>query len=828
MKSVPNVIYLCVLCGLAMMSTLPVFCAPLPSSGGMPVTPTPATRQEAPDLLQFTTARLVVTEGDVATVMVTRTGNSRGSVKVDYCAYTGGWDTAFAVAPEVIDTANGAAGDYVPCRSRIRNLGRNPVGWPYNIAAAGTLVFQYGETRKSFSVTTRTDGIIEGDETLTMVLRNPQGSAVLGAPADAKLVIVDADAPAAGVVQFNSPLNHVKGGGAGSTTIMVTRTGGSRGTISVAYTTVAADISYYSDKTLTKQQVAVPRASAGVEYTNVAGVLTWADGDATPKIITVPILACNATGIKNVALTLSKPTGGAQLGTCRNADLYIVCPSPDNVYTLCNRNAFNHLPKDGEMYQITGVPIKVWLPRNTAVIAGVLLPVNMADRQTQVLCQEWGFAQISITQMWDTAFEGEDPTQIASLEDLLKQVAAATLHPEIANAPIATQSFSSLGGGCSACLANPDRALGFTAISGGHLKNSGPFEKDPYEPFFSHSTMTEGARSVPGIFIDGDLDKVLDPGTGLTRDVLIETYFTALRTQRGLTAFAVDWNTGHGGGEGAKELGWLFLAQVINMRNPNAWLPGIQPGERVPLRTITEQDGWLGEKPTLDTAKTSSFLTIAPVAEYAGGKGVLSSWLPTAGVAHAYRALSSRNLPYAAKSPFQTPVMVSSPTSGQILPPGNVEITVDPRTYTNIAQMDCFDETGIRLGQLNAPPWRFSGTFTPGLHAVSIVTTDNNNRTVATSRVFVCDLTGIQPPTVTSPASLTVNNGQTATLTVTATGAAPFRYQWQKDGWIMRGANQATLTIPAAHATDAGAYTVIVSNAAGNTQSAVATLTVKP
>ena len=61
---------------------------------------------------------------------------------------------------------------------------------------------------------------------------------------------------------------------------------------------------------------------------------------------------------------------------------------------------------------------------------------------------------------------------------------------------------------------------------------------------------------------------------------------------------------------------------------------------------------------------------------------------------------------------------------------------------------------------------------------------------------------------------------------VVATGTAPLSYQWQKNGTNIVGATAATNTIAAAQTTDAGNYTVVVTNVAGSITSAVATLTV--
>ncbi len=84
------------------------------------------------------------------------------------------------------------------------------------------------------------------------------------------------------------------------------------------------------------------------------------------------------------------------------------------------------------------------------------------------------------------------------------------------------------------------------------------------------------------------------------------------------------------------------------------------------------------------------------------------------------------------------------------------------------------------------------------------------------------------PPSITTqPVSQTVTAGQTATFSVTAAGTAPFRYQWQKSGTAISGANSASYTTPATSTSDNGTqFTVVVSNSAGSVTSNTATLTV--
>ena len=68
--------------------------------------------------------------------------------------------------------------------------------------------------------------------------------------------------------------------------------------------------------------------------------------------------------------------------------------------------------------------------------------------------------------------------------------------------------------------------------------------------------------------------------------------------------------------------------------------------------------------------------------------------------------------------------------------------------------------------------------------------------------------------------------GKSVSFSVTNDGTSPFTYQWNKNGTAIVGATSATFTIAAVAATDAGSYTVRVTNKAGNVLSDTGTFTV--
>jgi hypothetical protein len=84
-------------------------------------------------------------------------------------------------------------------------------------------------------------------------------------------------------------------------------------------------------------------------------------------------------------------------------------------------------------------------------------------------------------------------------------------------------------------------------------------------------------------------------------------------------------------------------------------------------------------------------------------------------------------------------------------------------------------------------------------------------------------------PTITSqPVSQAVIEQQSTTFRVVAGSNSPLLFQWRKNDVPILGAVDATYTISAVSTSDAGSYSVAVTNAGGTVVSAIATLSVVP
>jgi hypothetical protein len=133
--------------------------------------------------------------------------------------------------------------------------------------------------------------------------------------------------------------------------------------------------------------------------------------------------------------------------------------------------------------------------------------------------------------------------------------------------------------------------------------------------------------------------------------------------------------------------------------------------------------------------------------------------------------------------------------------------------------------------------WRFNGANIVGATGSSytrnnVQTNDTGNYSVViTNSVNTivssnATLTVIVPPSITTqPQNVTVNPGGDATFILAAAGTAPLSYFWRFNGIAIPGATTTSYTRTNVQPTDAGAYSAIVSNAAGTATSDNAILT---
>jgi invasion protein IalB len=173
------------------------------------------------------------------------------------------------------------------------------------------------------------------------------------------------------------------------------------------------------------------------------------------------------------------------------------------------------------------------------------------------------------------------------------------------------------------------------------------------------------------------------------------------------------------------------------------------------------------------------------------------------------------------------PLIITQPLSQTVTAGQTATFTVSA-TGTGPLTYQWFDN-GVAIGGATSSSYTTPATVSSESGSVFTVTVTNSlgGATSGPATLTVITANTAPPLIVTQPANQTVNAGQTATFTVTATGTGPLTYQWSKNGTAISGATSSTYTTPATVSGDSGSlFTVTVSNGSGTVTSGPATLTV--
>lgn len=204
--------------------------------------------------------------------------------------------------------------------------GTAKAGARYN-QAAGMVAFADGETTRIISLKFINNSIADPNEAFTVILSEPTGGAVIGAPNTVTITVLDNDGGGGNsTVQSSSSSSATSSSGAGSAGGTVTfgawayALDESAGTIPITVIRKGNSANSITVDYATSQST----ATSGINYNDVRGTITFAAGE-TSKSFPVTLLD-NATidGNKNLIVKLSNPTGGAILDNPSSVTLTVV------------------------------------------------------------------------------------------------------------------------------------------------------------------------------------------------------------------------------------------------------------------------------------------------------------------------------------------------------------------------------------------------------------------------------------------------------------------------------------------------------------------------
>jgi hypothetical protein len=141
-------------------------------------------------------------------------------------------------------------------------------------------------------------------------------------------------------------------------------------------------------------------------------------------------------------------------------------------------------------------------------------------------------------------------------------------------------------------------------------------------------------------------------------------------------------------------------------------------------------------------------------------------------------------------------------------------------------------KNGAPISGATGPTYVIASVSLADAGAYSVVASNNLGSATSPDETLVVQAAVVVPtntvPVIsTQPAATqTVASGGSATFTVVATGSPAPTYQWRKNDVDISGATSASLTLLAVTTSNAGTYSVLVSNLAGSVTSSNAVLTV--
>ncbi len=283
---------------------------------------------------------------------------------------------------------------------------------------------------------------------------------------------------------------------------------------------------------------------------------------------------------------------------------------------------------------------------------------------------------------------------------------------------------------------------------------------------------------------------------------------------------------------------------------------GAGPSTSITLSIAGSSSSASAIAPQIVTAPQSEAVTVGSTAQFsvtAAGSGTLTyQWeldgIPIAGATGSILALA---LVDATDSGTYT-VAVSNSTGTTVSAPATLTIlslfvppTISAEPYKNTVSGG--SSVSFTVGASGTPPltyqWLLNGAPVAGATApaitipsaqagdagtYSVVVANNAGSTTSTGALLTVTAAGVAPIFQYQPTSTSVTVGGTATLIVGVVGPPPITYQWSKGGVAIPGATSSSITFSPAASTDAGTYSVAITNPAGTVTSSSASLAVVP
>jgi len=175
------------------------------------------------------------------------------------------------------------------------------------------------------------------------------------------------------------------------------------------------------------------------------------------------------------------------------------------------------------------------------------------------------------------------------------------------------------------------------------------------------------------------------------------------------------------------------------------------------------------------------------------------------------------------------PLITSQPASQTVTAGANVTFTA--AASGTPAPTFQWRKDGVVLSGATSAALTLTNVTSANAGSYSAVATNSLGSATSSSALLIVNPApplDVAPAITAQPQSVTAVAGSTVALAVVATGTPAPTYQWRKDAVALPGATDATLVLPSVTATNAGTYTVVVTNSVGSATSSSALLIVNP
>ena len=176
--------------------------------------------------------------------------------------------------------------------------------------------------------------------------------------------------------------------------------------------------------------------------------------------------------------------------------------------------------------------------------------------------------------------------------------------------------------------------------------------------------------------------------------------------------------------------------------------------------------------------------------------------------------------------PAGAPIISAQPQSQTVAVGAPVSLSVSASGTGTLSYQWSFN--GSPIAGATSPSYGIASAQAANAGSYTVVVGSSAGAVASAAAVLTVTGTGaaVVPTIASQPQSESVLIGSGVSFSATANGTAPLTYQWDLNGAPIGGATAPTYSISAAQTSDAGNYTLVVTNSAGTATSNVATLSI--